>query len=88
MKATKSGTDPRTGLTNYEDAIAFWTLTASKKSVTATVTAEDKDYDGNNVAIVHAVVEQGVLPGDVIDIQGLTGTFDDKNAGQNAMASS
>ncbi len=81
VKATKSGTDPRTGLTNYEDAIAFWTLTASKKSVTATVTAEDKDYDGNNVAIVHAVVEQGVLPGDVIDIQGLTGTFDDKNAG-------
>ncbi len=81
VKATKSGKDPVTGVTNYEDAIANWTLIASKKSVTATVTAEDKDYDGNNVAIVHAVVEQGVLPGDVIDIQGLTGTFDDKNAG-------
>ena len=81
VKATKSGKDPVTGVTNYEDAIAIWTLTASKKSVTATVTAEDKDYDGNNVAIVHAVVEQGVLPGDVIDIQGLTGNFDDENAG-------
>lgn len=81
VKATKSGKDPVTGVTNYEDAIAFWTLTASKKSVTATVTAEDKDYDGNNVAIVHAVVEQGVLPGDVIDIQGLTGTFDSADAG-------
>ena len=81
VKATKSGKDPVTGVTNYEDAIAFWTLTASKKSVTATVTAEDKDYDGDDEATVHAVVEQGVLPGDVIDIQGLTGTFDDENAG-------
>ncbi len=81
VKATKSGKDPVTGVANYEDAIAFWTLTASKKSVTATVTAEDKDYDGDDEATVHAVVEQGVLPGDVIDIQGLTGTFDDESAG-------
>ena len=81
VKATKSGKDPGSGVVNYEDATATWTLTADKKAVTATVTAEDKDYDGNERATVHAVVEQGVLAGDVIDIQGLTGTFDSKNAG-------
>ena len=81
VQATKSGTDPVTGLTNYQDAVAFLTFTAEKKSVTATVTAEDKDYDGNNVAIVHAVVEQGVLPGDEIIITGLTGEFDSADAG-------
>ena len=81
VKATKSGKDPGSGLVNYEDATATWTLTADKKAVTATVTAEDKDYDGNEWAIVHTVVEQGVLAGDVIDIQGLTGKFIDANAG-------
>ena len=81
VKATKSGEDPKTGAVNYEDATAIWTLTASKKSVTATVTADDKPYDSNKNATVHAVVEQGVLPGDVITIGGLTGTFDNENAG-------
>lgn len=81
VKATKSGKDPVTGLTNYADATATWTLEASKKSVTAIVTAEDKDYDGKMTATVHADVKEGVLPGDVIDIQGLTGAFDDENAG-------
>ena len=81
IQATKSGKDPATGVTNYEDAIATWTLDASKKSVTATVTAEDKDYNGDAIATVHAVVEQGVLPGDEIIITGLTGAFDNENAG-------
>ena len=81
IQATKSGKDPATGVTNYEDAIATWTLDASKKSVTATVTAEDKDYDSSAIAKVHAVVEQGVLPGDVIKIDGLIGTFDNADAG-------
>ena len=81
VKATKSGTDPVTGLTNYQDAVAFLTFTAEKKSVTATVTAEDKDYNGKTDATIHAVVEQGVLPGDVIKIEGLKGAFNDENAG-------
>ncbi len=81
VKATKSGRDPDTGVVNYEDATATWTLTASKKPVIATVTAENKLYDTYTTAIVHAVVEQGVLPGDVIKIDGLTGTFDNENAG-------
>ncbi len=81
VKATKSGRDPATGVINYDDAIAIWTLTAMKQPVTAIVTAEDKFFDGNRTAVVHAVVEQGVLPGDVITITDLIGTFDDENAG-------
>ena len=83
VQATKSGAnpDPATGEANYEDAIAIWEFTAAKKPVTATVTAEDKFYDGDATATVHAVVEQGVLPGDVITITGLTGGFDNENAG-------
>lgn len=75
VKATKSGES------NYEDATASWTFTADKKPVTATVTADDKVYDGNATATVHATVDQGVLPGDEITITGLTGTFDNVNAG-------
>ena len=81
VKATKSGTDPVTGLTNYQDAVAFLTFTAEKKSVTATVTAEDKDYDGKRTATVHADVKEGVLPGDEIIITGLTGEFGSADAG-------
>lgn len=81
VKATKSGTDPDTGVVNYEDATAIWTFTADKKPVTATVTAEDKDYDGDTPATVHAEVKNGVLAGDEITITGLTGTFDNENAG-------
>ncbi|MDE6994814.1 MAG: Ig-like domain-containing protein, partial [Lachnospiraceae bacterium] len=58
VKATKSGEDPDTGVVNYEDATATWTLTARKKPVTAIVTAENKTYDTTTTAIVHAVVEQ------------------------------
>ena len=86
VQATKSGLDPvpttrAADGANYEDATASWTFTAVKKPVTATVTAEDKSYDGNDTAAIHAVVEQGVLPGDQIEFNGLTGTFSDENAG-------
>lgn len=82
VKATKSGTAPNdAGVVNYEDATAVWTFTADKKPVTATVTADDKTYDGDAAATVHAKVESGVLAGDEITIIGLTGTFDNENAG-------
>ncbi len=82
VKATKSGSATTARIAgNYEDAVAYWTIEAEKKPVVATVTAEDKDYDGNAGATVHAVVEEGVLAGDEITITGLTGTFEDENAG-------
>ncbi|MBD5133520.1 MAG: S-layer homology domain-containing protein [Clostridiales bacterium] len=89
VQATKSGKDPATNVVNYDDATASWTFKAEKKPVTATVTAEDKFYgetyggDDLKAAKVHAVVEQGVLPGDEITITGLTGTFEDENAGKD-----
>ena len=81
VKATKSGVDPETNIRNYDDATAAWTFVADKKAVVATVTAEDKEYNGNNIATIHAVVEQGVLSGDEITINGLEGAFSDENAG-------
>ncbi len=81
VQATKSGRDPADNKVNYSDATATWTIVAAKKPVVATVTADDKPYDGDANATVHAVVEEGVLAGDEIKIEGLTGTFSDENAG-------
>lgn len=51
------------------------------KSVTATVTVEEKIYDGTTTATVAAIVTNGPVDGDSITIAGLTGTFDNVNAG-------
>ncbi len=53
------------------------------KPVTATVLANDKAYDGTTDAAVYAFVYDGVLDGDSVSISGVTGTFSDKNAGEN-----
>ncbi len=83
VKATKSGTDPATGVTNYEDATATWTLDAGKKSVTAIVRVEDKDYDGKTDATVTATLQSSDLVGsDNIKIK-LSGSFEDPDAGAN-----
>ena len=85
VRATKSDTDSDG---NHHDATAEWTFIAGPKSVTATVTAKSRPYNGNDIATVYAVVEQGNLafPTDVITITGpdgadLTGKFSDANAG-------
>ena len=74
--ATKSEGDSA----NHKEATAQWTFTAGKRPVTATVTAQNKTYDGKATAKVNAVVEQGVVSGDKIEIT-VTGTFSDANAG-------
>lgn len=51
------------------------------KSVTATITVEDKTYDGTTTATVAAIITNGLVEGDSITIAGLTGTFDNINAG-------
>ena len=79
VQATKSEGDAA----NHNDATAVWTFTAGKRPVTATVIADDKVYDGSNTANVRASVVQGAAPGDTIKITGLTGTFDNANAGTN-----
>ena len=76
VKAEVKATD------NYLGGSAVAQFTIAKKAVTATVTAEDKTYDGTTGAVVSAVISNDdLISGDSIIINGLTGTFDDKNAG-------
>ena len=76
VKAEVKATD------NYLGGSAVAQFTIAKKAVTATVTAKDKTYDGTTGAVVSAVISNDdLISGDSITINGLTGTFDDKNAG-------
>ena len=76
VKAEVKATD------NYLGGSAVAQFTIAKKAVTATVTAEDKTYDGTTGAVVSAVISNDdLISGDSITINGLTGTFADKNAG-------
>ena len=76
VKAEVKATD------NYLGGSAVAQFTIAKKAVTATVTAKDKTYDGTTGVVVSAVISNDYLiSGDSITINGLTGIFDDKNAG-------
>ena len=57
-------------------------FTITKKPVTATVTAEDKVYDGTTSANVSVTVSEGVFEEDVVTVSGLKGAFDDAKAGE------
>lgn len=57
-------------------------LTVAKAPVTVTVTADDKVYDGATAATLKATVN-GVLQGDTVGVEGITGQFSDANAGEN-----
>ena len=83
VRATKSGKDPATGLTNYEDAIAIWTLTASKKPVTAVVTAANKLYDASKTADLTVTINRSDLVGTDPFTVNATGHFTDANVGEN-----
>ena len=50
------------------------------KQITATVNADSKNYDGTTVTNVSALADTGI-EGEKLSISGLTGTFDNKNAG-------
>ncbi|MDP3962158.1 MAG: YDG domain-containing protein, partial [Pseudorhodobacter sp.] len=55
----------------------------TKKPLTATLTANNKEYDGENSATITGVVLDGVLEGDVVaaDFSAAAATFEDENAG-------
>ena len=68
-----------TGKDNYTGSVTFqWMITP--KPVTATVTAENKTYDGTTDAVVTATVND-LASGDTITITGVTGAFANANAG-------
>ena len=50
------------------------------KQITATVNADSKNYDGTTITNVSALADTGI-DGEKLSISGLTGTFDNKNAG-------
>ena len=59
-------------------------FTIARKSVVAFVEAENKTYDGNVSATIKATVKQSELVSrDSITITNLTGTFEDRNAGDD-----
>lgn len=65
---------------NYEETTATEEFTISPKAVTAAVTVAGKAYDGTTAAEVTATVDTGIA-GQNLTITGLTGNFDNKNAG-------
>ena len=94
LKVKITGKNGATNPSNYQ--IIFpttGTATINKKAITATVTATDKDgttadkvYDGDTSINVKATVNTEVT-GEELEITGLTGTFDDKNVGNNKTVS-
>jgi uncharacterized repeat protein (TIGR02543 family) len=83
-KVGNSYTITPSGLTSSNYAITFktGTLTVQAKSITATVTASEKVYDGTNTATVSASVSADQLVnGNQLSISGLTGTFENANVG-------
>ena len=71
---------------NYAPATDTWTFTVEPKPVTAEVTITGRDYDGTTAvdnAAITAAVKAGdlVKAADSITISGLTGAYEDANAG-------
>lgn len=65
---------------NYKKVSAEKKFTISPKKVNATVSVADRAYNGTKTAEVTATVDTGIA-GQTLTITGLTGTFDNENAG-------
>ncbi len=70
-----------TGLSNYNISYNPGTLTVGTKTVTATITAESKQYDGTNTADITSCTVNGAVNGDNLTCTASNGTFSDKNVG-------
>ena len=76
ITATKAGGG------NYDEATATYSFNALQKPVTATVTADDKVYDGDTTATIH-ITWSGLVGNDNINTSALGGTFDTADVGTN-----
>ena len=65
---------------NYKKVFAEKEFTISPKEVNATVSVADRAYNGTKTAEVTATVDTGIA-GQTLTITGLTGTFDNEDAG-------
>ncbi|MFT3893179.1 MAG: sortase [Anaerolineales bacterium] len=70
-----------TGLGNYTITYTNGVLTVNGLTVTPSITANDKVYDGTNAATFTCALT-GVVPGDLVTCSG-TATFANKNVGNN-----
>ena len=67
---------------NYTAVTVTRDFRIDAREITVQITAQDKEYDGNDKTTVTASVETGVT-GQTISLSGITGKFVDYNAGQD-----
>ena len=72
---------------NYDAVTATATFTIQPKALTVTVTAQDKTYDGNDIATLNTPTLNGVLEADktavTLNTTNVKAVFADKNVGDN-----
>src|SRR6185503_1697382 len=65
---------------NYSsNTTASATASITAIALTIGITADDKAYDGNAVAVTHASVTGGLVSGDIVTVGSANGLFNDKN---------
>ena len=70
-----------TGLSNYTITYVNGTLTVTPKTLTASITAANKVYDGTTTATATNQPLVGLVNGDSVSLTGGTATFANKNVG-------
>lgn len=75
------------GLNNYTINYTKGNLTVTKKNLTATITADDKPYDGNNTASISNCSLNSLVNGDGVTCAASGGTFINGNAGTGIIVS-
>jgi hypothetical protein len=69
---------------NYSvNTTASATADISQKSITGSINAQNKVYNGSTIAVINNRSLTGDIPSDDVDLTGGTGNFDDKNVGTN-----
>lgn len=70
---------------NYELVSLTATAPASitPRQLTASITADDKAYDGNNTATAHPTLGSGVIAPDVVNVSVSSATFSDETAAED-----
>jgi hypothetical protein len=69
------------GLDNYTIQYNAGTLIVNPVDLTATITVNDKQYDGTNSATINTQSLNGVIGSDDVSLTGGTATFDNQNVG-------
>ncbi|WP_141106492.1 YDG domain-containing protein [Hymenobacter gelipurpurascens] len=73
-----------TAASNYSltSTSASTTANITQKTLVLAITADNKTYDGNADATVHAAIGSGLVAGDVLTVGASNGAFNNKSVGQ------